>query len=399
MRDLHARMLAALLEGEGLRGVAELAAVEAGGPVAIVLPARGLAAASSDDIAVEALTRRYTEQLGGKGAGEAESVELALPVEAGSERLGYVLGLEASASGNGLPDLHVDREEVLRTTALAVLTEVAVNDARDEVFGEVRGSLLEDLRSGRADVDEVAPRARRLGCDVSRGAVALVAEIRSSRPLHAAGLITTEHPGAIAQSLQLDGTLEPGSGPPTRIYALLPARPSDDAEAAALSSARSLATRLRPHGPAAFSSFYAEAAELPRAVAEAELLLEVISRDERMAEQLADGISNGVYRLLFRAMATDPDEVRRFYHDTVEPLVTHDTQYRSELVATLEAYLGHDCNMNATARSVFAHRHTVAHRLARVKELTGLDPALGEDRERLGLGIKAYRIIAPTLHK
>ena len=32
-----------------------------------------------------------------------------------------------------------------------------------------------------------------------------------------------------------------------------------------------------------------------------------------------------------------------------------------------------------------------------VKELTGLDASQGEDRERLGLGIKAYRIIAPTL--
>jgi hypothetical protein len=274
-----------------------------------------------------------------------------------------------------------------------------VNDARDEVVGEVRGSLLEDLRSDRADGTDVARRAGRLGCDVSGGAVALVAELRSARPLHAGGLITTEHPGALAEALPVEHDASSDAEPSTRIYALLPAKAGDGAEEATLASARSLATRLRPHGPAAFSSFYADAVELPRAVAEAELLLDVISRDERMAEQLADGISNGVYRLLFRAMATDPDEVRRFYRDTVEPLVTHDSQYRTELVATLEAYLGHDCNMNATARSVFAHRHTVAHRLARVKELTGLDPALGEDRERLGLGIKAYRIIAPTLHR
>jgi hypothetical protein len=44
-----------------------------------------------------------------------------------------------------------------------------------------------------------------------------------------------------------------------------------------------------------------------------------------------------------------------------------------------------------------AHRHTVAYRLERVRELTGLDPVLSEDRERLGLGLKAYRIIAPRL--
>ena len=35
--------------------------------------------------------------------------------------------------------------------------------------------------------------------------------------------------------------------------------------------------------------------------------------------------------------------------------------------------------------------------LERVRELTGLDPMQSEDRERLGLGLKAYRIIAPRL--
>jgi DNA-binding PucR family transcriptional regulator len=116
-----------------------------------------------------------------------------------------------------------------------------------------------------------------------------------------------------------------------------------------------------------------------------------------MAEQLEDGISSGVYRLLFRALVTEPDEVRRFYEDTVSPLVQHDERYRTDLRATLEAYLDNDCNMNSTARALYAHRHTVSHRLSRVRELTGLDPAVGEDRERLGLGLKAYRIIAPTL--
>ena len=51
--------------------------------------------------------------------------------------------------------------------------------------------------------------------------------------------------------------------------------------------------------------------------------------------------------------------------------------------------------MNATAAAIYAHRHTVAYRLERVKELSGLDPMQTEDRERLGLGLKAYRIIAP----
>ena len=53
--------------------------------------------------------------------------------------------------------------------------------------------------------------------------------------------------------------------------------------------------------------------------------------------------------------------------------------------------------MNATAQAIHAHRHTVGYRLERVRELAGLDPFSSEDRERLGLGLKAHRIIAPRL--
>ena len=157
--------------------------------------------------------------------------------------------------------------------------------------------------------------------------------------------------------------------------------------------------RLRSHGPAAVSSFYPDPGELHQALREAELVLGVVRRDGRLADQIDAGAGDGVYRLLFRALVSDPDEVRSFYKDTVAPVVGYDRQYRSELLSTLEAYLAQDCNMNATARAIFAHRHTVAYRLDRVRELTGLDPGSSADRERLGLGIKAFRILEPTLPK
>jgi DNA-binding PucR family transcriptional regulator len=183
-----------------------------------------------------------------------------------------------------------------------------------------------------------------------------------------------------------------------RLYAILPARGGDDAPELTLQGAGRIARRLRKHGRAAVSSFYPDPGELHRAVREAELVLDVITREPAIAEALEEGIAaSGVYRLLFRALISDPEEVRSFYRDTVEPLVRYDDQYRSDLLGTLEEYLARDCNMNATARAIFAHRHTVAYRLDRVKELTGLDPQISEDRERLGLGIKAYRILAPAL--
>jgi hypothetical protein len=395
MLDLHARMVAAVLDGEGLRGIAEVAASEAGGPVAIVLPARGLAACSADGVPLDDLVALAVGLSAGSAAERPPAVAAEHAVVTADETVGHVFALRASR--NGVPDLALDLDEILRATALAALTEVAVADARDELASEVRGTLLEDLRAGSASPDDALRRAARLGCDLRHGGMALVAEVRSLRPHHVAALVRSEHPGALAELLPAPPPAEGEEERPGRVYAIRPSPAGDDSPERTLGSARALAARLRSHGPAAFSSFCAEPGELGRGIAEAELALEVVARDERMAEQLEDGISSGVYRLLFRALVTEPDEVRRFYDDTVEPLVQHDERYRTDLRATLEAYLDNDCNMNATARALYAHRHTVSHRLSRVRELTDLDPAVGEDRERLGLGLKAYRIIAPTL--
>jgi len=76
------------------------------------------------------------------------------------------------------------------------------------------------------------------------------------------------------------------------------------------------------------------------------------------------------------------------------------TQRPSGLTAqlrTLEAYLDNDGNMNATATAIYAHRHTVAYRLERIRELSGLDPARLEEREQLSLGLKIHRLIAHRL--
>ena len=101
-------------------------------------------------------------------------------------------------------------------------------------------------------------------------------------------------------------------------------------------------------------------------------------------------------------LASHPEEVRSFYEDTIAPLRPLRRAVRvTELVATLEAWFAHELQHDRGHRRARSslHRHTVAYRLERVKELTQLDPMLSEDRERLGLGLKAYRIIAPRLPK
>ena len=385
MRELSTRMIEAVLDGEGLQGVAELAAAEAGGPVAIVLPPRGLAARAPGGGELNGLAEYAKARIAETEASAPHPIALERSIEAGGQVVGVVLLLESDSENGDVPVL-VDCDEVLRAASLAALAEVAVADARDDAERKLRGGLIEELRAREIETAEATSKAARLGCDLARGAIALVAEIESASPSHATALLEAEYEGSLAELAE------------GRLYAILPARGGDDAPEKTLQAAGRIAGRLRRHGMAAVSSFYPDPGELHRAIKEAELVLDVIAREPAIAEALDEGIAaSGVYRLLFRALISDPEEVRSFYRDTVEPLVRYDNQYRSDLLGTLEEYLASDCNMNATARAIFAHRHTVAYRLERVKELSGLDPQISEDRERLGLGIKAYRILAPAL--
>ena len=378
LRELHLQMVDAVLSGEGLTRVAQLASSGAGGPVAILVPRLAVAVAYPEGAAFGALRRYAADWFMDRPTPLPENLVAEAPIRSGDD----VVCVVALLAGPDEPA--ADAAEFLHLAAVASLTEVAVEEAKEEVEQNLRGSLLEELRS-RPDLDprEVVRRAGRLGCDLSRGAVILCAELTTDRPRHVVATISGEHPGALAQHMD-----------DARVYALLPAVGGDDAPERTLEAARRLATRLQRHGTVGVSSFYADPADLSRAIQEAELVLDVLRQSDA---PIAEDIGTGTYRLLFRVLASHPEEVRSFYDDTVAPIVRYDDQYRTDLVGTLEAYLEQNCNMNATAATIYAHRHTVAYRLDRVKELTGLDPMQSEDRERLGLGLKAYRIIAPRL--
>jgi hypothetical protein len=353
-------MVGAVLAGDGLERVAEIASAHAGAPVVVIVPRLGA------PVEAWAPYERYVaSRLAGGRPQRPPEVKVEVPVSSGGRDLGAVLLLGAGGADAG---------DYLHMAAIAALTEVAVAEARDETEQSLRGSFLEDLLT-RPDLDpeDVGRRAARLGCDLTAGYTALCADPNGRGPGRLVASLAAEIPGALAQAV--DG----------KVYALLPGPPEH---------ARHAATRLGRHGEVGVSSHRSGAAEARRALDEAELVLRVTAAG---GGPPGEEIGEGTYRLLFRVLASHPQEVRSFYEDTVAPLVRYDEQYSTDLLGTLSAYLDNNCNMNATAQGIHAHRHTVGYRLDRVKELTGLDPLRSEDRERLGLGLKAYRIIAPNL--
>jgi len=376
LHDLHLSMVGAVISGGGLERLAELAKAELGSPVAILVPRVGEAIAGDSD-ELPKLRPYVRDRLAKRTTEVPESVMAEVPVISGGDAVGAVLLLGGEAPPRAL--------EVLNVVAIALLTELAVADVREETEQAMRSSLIDLIRGNPELSDEdLLRRAYRVGSDLSRGAVALCAEITSDRAHYVMTLIADREPQALAEQLG------------ERIYVLIPPKEGDDPARLALATTREIAKAIGPYSVAAFSSFCSQPRFFHRAIQEAELVLDVLLQEE---DGESEAMDSDTYRLLVRTLASHPDEVMRFYEDTVAPIVHYDEQYGTDLVGTLEAYLAHNCNMNATAAGIYAHRHTVAYRLDRVRELTKLDPNFSEGRERLGLGLKAYRLLSPRLRR
>ncbi len=262
--------------------------------------------------------------------------------------------------------------------------------ASDEAAGEFVRAVL---RRGVTDRGDIIARAAELGGQIENGAGALVtrAAPRSAQTgdWRARVLVVALRALRSASSGSIAG-LDPDAEA-ADVAAIIPAAGDEDLARAALGLARELAASLPGfHVTVARSRWVQDPVDLYRAGKEALLAANVA---EAEGIELLAFEDTGAYRLLLPAMSEDPGELERFYEETVAPLSAYDEQYETELVATIEAYLDNDGNVTPTAEQLFTHRHTVRYRLERVKELSGHDITSTEGREKLGLGLKAMRVL------
>src|SRR3954451_11485015 len=191
-------MVGAVLAGDGLERIAEIATQHAGVPVAVIVPRL------ATPVEAWAPYERYVARrlAGGKPDRPAE-VTAEVPIVSGGPELGAVLMLGAGGAA--------DAGEYLHVAAVAALTEVAVAEARDETEQSLRGSFVEELLTrDDLDPDDVVRRARRLGTDLSEGAVALCADPGERAPGRVIAAIAAERSDALCQVAG------------ERVYALIP---------------------------------------------------------------------------------------------------------------------------------------------------------------------------------
>ncbi len=283
---------------------------------------------------------------------------------------------------------------VLGLVSALVAGEVERVRAPERASEEAAAAFLRDVLAGTVEghADLVA-RGHELGIDLAAGGSVVVARAHAHRPadpdwrrrfLAAADRAArATAPGAIAVGS------EPGPDDVTVLLA--------DSETGEV--ARRLAEVLSQELEAGLEGFsFALGRSQPardphgfrRAGAEALLAANV---GESATSSVLAYEDLGTYRLIFPLFMEQPDEVQRFYAETVAALVAYDEQYETDLVGTLETFLDCDGNFGAAAARMFTHRHTVRYRLGRIRELSGLDASGTDGREKLSLGLKAMRVL------
>ncbi len=282
---------------------------------------------------------------------------------------------------------------LLRLVSTLIASEVERVRAPERASEEAASTFLREVLERRiGDREDLLARGRELGIDLSSGGSVVVARAHPRNPTEDDWrrrllAVSTRGarsiaPGSIAILSEDDGG---------QVLLLVPDGDGESGRRVSASVLRELESGLPGFAFALGRSRRTEdPLDLGRAGNEALLATNVVEGDPEAVELAYE--RTGTYQLLLPHMH-DPAELRRFYEETVRPLVAYDEQYETDLLGTLATFLDCDANVNATAARLITHRHTVRYRFERVRELTGLDVSSTDGREKLSLGLKAMRVL------
>jgi DNA-binding PucR family transcriptional regulator len=96
--------------------------------------------------------------------------------------------------------------------------------------------------------------------------------------------------------------------------------------------------------------------------------------------------------LLYHFLRIEPALVDRFIEQMLGPLIEYDERRKGELIKTIEAYFSMDGSVKLAGEALYAHPHTVSYRLKQVERLTSFSLRDPEEKLRMQLALRAYRL-------
>src|SRR6266516_4095873 len=308
--------------------------------------------------------------------GDAVPVIVA-PILVGDDVPAYLMTFGSAQQGDG-GDLSLLVTEHAATICGVILGRERVVAAAAR---QVRDDLVEGLLlGGGRDNGEVGRWARHLGYDSTRQHRILVAAFEATGPARAAGstaaaidhFFTSTLPGAITSVRENEVVIVV----PGRSGQLPPA-----GQASRLSS-RCVA-RMRDLFPETMITIGIGGAcrdptEIARSYGQARRTIDAVARLGGQSQVVAFE-DLGIHRLLLQI--PDLAELRSFATEVLGELGRGDRQRGAELLATLACYFRENNSPQRSARSLHVHPNTVAYRIRRIQEITGL--RLDTYRDRL----------------
>jgi sugar diacid utilization regulator len=250
--------------------------------------------------------------------------------------------------------------------------------------------FLRDLTTGRLNAEEIRRRAAAVGLDISAGHVFVVGSVSTvamrrgeTRPLTP----------ALGELLAKGGVLPSGSlfaSTPHQTVAVVPWQGDDASVDALRMPLLEVCTRLRAAGHAAtfgVSKPVSASAELRGALAEAREAMAIGSRlDNPNGVFTLDDV--GHHLLLMRVSGVD--SIRDRYATAITRIAEYDRVKGTELLETLSVFL-HYRSQSIASRELFVHRNTLAQRLTRAANLSGIDVMEPSEWFPLQLALKVHQ--------
>jgi len=314
-----------------------------------------------------------------------------------------VIGTETVGFLSLLSELEVwDRLDylLLARTASSCALELSKERAVVEAESRLRGDFLTELLESPALNEEaMMERARRLGHDLSRPHTVVLWRLdidsdEAGKPWTQRLLESTVR-NALARSYGLSARHSPlvhakGSA----VAAVCPSGPDTNGrpvESVAEEVRRALGQEVPGVTISAGVGRAATGARTLRtAYQEAQQAL-AVAQKLFGGDRSASFAELGFYRLLLPLHGSN--DLHAFYREVLGSLEAYDRQNHSELVRTLETFFHCNANQQLAAQALRLHRNTLAYRLRRIQELTGLDLDSLEDRFQLQLALKIRRVL------
>ncbi len=364
----------AVMEGEGVQGIARSLADVTGGWV-LLLDLHGIPLAATSRATRQRAERVWQELRESRPQGTGFSLTVL-------DRGHHVWIQPVGAHGRveaflavGKPEAPTQLDRIVAGHALSLFA-IELDKARavEEERRRLQGDFFEELARGAVAPGEVGRGLARFG--FARDAPVAVLSVEGAPPdelSHAAqdhfsreggGFLVSTHPGGI--------------------HVLRPAASGLDLEALREALGARVGAELRigagsPRPPS----------EVGRSLREARYALQVC----RLEGWGSAGFEDlGTYRLLL-SMA-EPDALQAFADSLLAPLDAYDREHGGELVPSLKAFLEHNARWESAAAHLYVHRHTLRYRMRKVEELTGRDLSSSFDRMEFWLALRARELLA-----